>query len=89
MRADELFESANDQIRVAGYENLDFAGNVGHSIVRKRDERRYLERGALALLGELSPFTFEPHIRRQGGGRWGFKHEDIYMFDVASKLVEV
>jgi hypothetical protein len=89
MGASELFEAANQRVRSLGYENLDFAGNVGHSIVRTLEERRYLERGASVLLRDLNPFTFEPHIRRQIAGRWGFKHENIYAFDEAGVLLEV
>ncbi len=70
-------------------ENLDFAANLGHSIERTREERRYLESGPATRLGELSPFTFEPHIGRRGDGRWGFKHENICMFDAAGVLIEV
>jgi hypothetical protein len=69
--------------------NLDFAGNVGHSIERCRDDRRYLERGSAVRLWQMSPFTFEPHIRRRDGGCWGFKHENIYAFDPAGSLVEL
>ncbi len=89
MRAGDLFDAANSEINEAGYENLDFAGNIGHSIVRHRDHRRYIERGASVQLGALSPFTFEPHIRRRIDGRWGFKHENIYVFDPAGSLIEV
>ena len=76
----QLYEFANDAISTAGFENLDFMGNVGHSIETNRDSRRYAEKGNHQRLGECSCFTFEPHIRRLGG-RWGFKHEDIYYFD--------
>jgi len=76
----QLHEFANDAISAAGFENLDFMGNVGHSIESTRDKRRYVENGNHQRLGDVSCFTFEPHIRRRGG-RWGFKHEDIYYFD--------
>ena len=78
----QLYEFANDAISAAGFENLDFLGNVGHSIETSREKRRYVEKGNHERLGEVSCFTFEPHIRRKGG-RWGFKHEDIYYFDGA------
>jgi Xaa-Pro aminopeptidase len=87
--AGRLFEAANAEIARAGFENLDFAGNVGHSIERSRDERRYIERGSSVRLREMSPFTFEPHIRRRADGRWGFKHENIYAFDSTGLLVEL
>lgn len=75
----ELYEFANDAIRAAGYENLDFMSNVGHSIEKRREDRTYVARGNDRKLGDVSCFTFEPHIRRKGG-RWGFKREDIYFF---------
>jgi len=67
------------QIESAGFVNLDFRGNVGHSIARRRDERLYLEEGNDRALGEVDFFTFEPHVRAVGG-QWGFKHEDIFFF---------
>ncbi|MFO0699537.1 MAG: M24 family metallopeptidase [Nitrospira sp.] len=76
----QLYEFANDAIATAGYDNLDFLGNVGHSIETRRENRLYVEKGNHRRLSEVSCFTFEPHIRRNGG-RWGFKHEDIYYFD--------
>jgi hypothetical protein len=33
-------------------------------------------------------FTFEPHIS-QHGGRWGFKHENIYYFDNSGAVMEL
>lgn len=89
MQAGELFEAANTEIRRLGFENLDFAGNVGHSIVRDRADRVFLERGAQKRLGELGLFTFEPHIRRVTGGIWGFKHENIYYFDDSGRALEL
>lgn len=76
----QLYEFANDSIASAGYENLDFMGNVGHSIESRREDRIYVEKGNHRRLSEVSCFTFEPHIRRKGG-RWGFKHEDIYFLE--------
>lgn len=75
----ELHAFANGMISAAGYENLDFMGNVGHSIVSRREDRVYIEEGNDRPLGDVSCFTFEPHIRRPGG-EWGFKQEDIYYF---------
>jgi Xaa-Pro aminopeptidase len=63
----------------AGYVNLDFRGNLGHSIETQLDQRRFIEPGSDIRLGELGFFTFEPHIRNLGG-RFGFKREDIYYF---------
>jgi Xaa-Pro aminopeptidase len=79
MTFDELFRGANAQIAGAGFENLDFQANVGHSIEHQRSDRRFIERDNLQQLGDVAFFTFEPHIRRRAG-KWGFKHEDIYFF---------
>ncbi|WP_123596888.1 M24 family metallopeptidase [Pseudomonas frederiksbergensis] len=76
----ELYEFANDSIISAGFENLDFSGNVGHSICVRRDDRLYVESGNHRSLGEVQCFTFEPHVRQKSGA-WGFKHENIYFFD--------
>ena len=76
----ELFEWTGEKLREGGLENLDQRGNVGHSIASRRDSRRYVEAGNHGKLGDVPFFTFEPHVREQGG-RWGFKHEDIFYFD--------
>jgi Xaa-Pro aminopeptidase len=83
-----LHEFANDVIREAGFENLDFMGNVGHSICTRLENRVYIESGNNISLGDVAAFTFEPHVRKSGG-RWGFKREDIYSFDDFGKLVEI
>ena len=84
----DLYEFANEQIRLEGFENLDFLGNVGHSICRHRDDRLYIEAGNRRRLGEAGCFTFEPHIGERGGP-WGFKHENIYYFDDAGTVIEL
>lgn len=81
----ELFDFGNAEIRRYGFENLDFLGNLGHSIVSKREDRRYIEPGNFMKLGSVPFFTFEPHVR-QIGGSWGFKHEEIYFFDSQEQL---
>ncbi|WP_137937357.1 M24 family metallopeptidase [Chitinivorax sp. B] len=84
----ELYEYANHQIMAAGYENLDFLGNVGHSIATRREERLFIEAHNSARLDEAPFFTFEPHIRRVGG-KWGFKYENIYYFDQHGQATEL
>ena len=76
----ELFVRMNAEIDELGFENLDFAKNLGHSIERHIDRRRCIEEGCSSALADVSLFTFEPHIRRKHG-LWGFKHEDIYYFE--------
>ena len=85
MTFEDLFEFGNAEIKRHGFENLDFAGNLGHSIVSRRDDRCYVERGNKKLLREVPLFTFEPHVRISGGA-WGFKHEDIYCFTETGTL---
>lgn len=85
---DALFQHMNARIVELGYENLDFAGNLGHTIERTRDERIYTEAGNMIRLGDASLFTFEPHIRRPGS-RVGIKHENIYFFDSLDVLTEL
>lgn len=82
---DELFSFGNSEIRRRGFENLDYLGNLGHSIASRRDDRCYIERGNLRLLASVPFFTFEPHVRRMNG-MWGFKHEEIYFFDSDQRL---
>jgi hypothetical protein len=48
---EELFTFANAEIHRHGFENLDFLGNVGHSIESSRETRRYIEAGNKQLLG--------------------------------------
>lgn len=81
----ELFAFSNAQIASLGFENLDFLGNLGHSIATTRSERRYIAIGNDLPLGTVPFFTFEPHIRHING-RWGFKHEEIYYFASDHKL---
>ena len=81
----ELFEWAAARIATAGFENLDFAGNVGHSIATHPQDRKYIKAANPAALGSVAFFTFEPHVRR-AGGQWGFKHENIFFFDPAGRV---
>ncbi len=76
---EQLYLYINRVITDAGWINLDFLGNLGHSIVARKQDRVYTERGNTARLGDAGIFTFEPHISRPGGA-WGYKMEDIYYF---------
>lgn len=78
-RFSDLFEYSNSRIAQFGYENIHFLRNLGHSIEVTPSERRFIDKNCHELLGSVSFFTFEPHIRK-AGGKWGFKHEDIYYF---------
>ena len=77
---EDLYLQMNEYIKEQGYINLDFMGNLGHSIVRRKDDRIYIEKGNNMKLGDVSYFTFEPHIS-VSGSKYGYKREDIYYFD--------
>ncbi len=83
LREDMSFEEAcaemNLFIKSFGFENLDFKGNLGHSIERNLKDRIYIEPGNKTKFKEVNLFTFEPHIRKKDG-RYGFKREDVYYF---------
>ncbi len=80
MTFEDLYFRMNEYIKAEGYINLDFMGNLGHSIVRRKDDRIYIEKGNNTKLGEVSYFTFEPHIS-VSGSKYGYKRENIYFFD--------
>ncbi|KJC63734.1 hypothetical protein TZ00_14235 [Agreia bicolorata] len=80
MTFEELARTMNERILDLGYENLDFLGNLGHSIGARSSDRVYIEPGNQARLDSVEYFTFEPHIRRPNGC-FGYKHEDIYYFN--------
>lgn len=77
---EELCLYMNSKIKELGFVNLDFMGNLGHSINKDKDDRIYIEKGNTNKLSSINYFTFEPHVRAIDG-RWGFKHENIYYFD--------
>ncbi len=55
-------------------------GNLGHSIVKGKNDRIYIEKGNTNRLGDVSYFTFEPHISIPGS-MYGYKRENIYYFE--------
>lgn len=85
---EDLHQFANERISATGFENLDFMANLGHSIGTALDERIYIENGNSARLSDAGLFTFEPHIRK-AGGRWGYKHENIYYFNEDGDVSEL
>lgn len=76
---EEIFLKMNDLIKSYGYENLDFNGNVGHTIETEKENRIYFEKGNKTKLEKNMLFTFEPHVRKTGN-KYGFKLENIYYF---------
>ena len=84
---EELFYYINDQIKARGYVNLDFLGNLGHSIVKDKGQRIYIEKGNTEKLSGVEAFTFEPHISLPGSV-YGYKMENIYSFS-SGALIEL
>jgi hypothetical protein len=76
---EDLCEYASSQMGFLGFVNLDFLGNVGHTIESNPATRSFIAVGNTRLLGSARLFTFEPHIKALEG-KWGFKHEEIYYF---------
>lgn len=89
MTFEELYFSANALIDGLGCKNLDYSGNLGHSINVLQQDRIYIEKGNTTPLkdAECECFTFEPHICKQGGA-FGVKRENIYYF-VDGRLKEM
>lgn len=85
---EELYRFANRLIASQGFENLDFLGNLGHSIAGKLEDRVYIAAGNRMKLSDVRYFTFEPHIRKVGG-KWRFKHENIYYFGSDGRVKEL
>ena len=76
---EELYDYMNCYIVQNGFINLDFKGNLGHSIAKSKMGRIYIESGNHTRLSQVSLFTFEPHISMHGS-KYGYKKEDIYYF---------
>lgn len=76
----EIYEQMNKEIESNGYTNLDFNKNLGHTIEELKDNRRYIEKGNMIKVKEVTLFTFEPHVR-QIDKCHGFKMENIYYFE--------
>ena len=87
MTFEELYYYMNDLIVKKGFLNLDFLGNLGHSIVKNKNDRVYTEKGNCKRLSDVEMFTFEPHISISDS-KYGYKREDIYYFD-NGKLIKL
>ena len=87
MTYEEIFETLNAEIRKIGFRNLDFKGNLGHSIEIDQADRIYLEKGNTLTVREAGkPFTLEPHIANCAD--YGFKRENIYLIE-GDRFVEL
>lgn len=76
----ELYCYINQVISESGYINLDFLGNLGHSIEKSKVKRKYIEKGNNKKLSDVQFFTFEPHISIPHS-KYGYKMENIYYFE--------
>lgn len=77
---EELYYHMNHLIREKGFINLDFLGNLGHSIVKHKEDRIYIEKENPTRLEDVGYFTFEPHIGTKNS-KYGYKKENIYYFE--------
>lgn len=84
---EKLYYHMNEFIVENGFVNLDFMGNLGHSIVKTKGDRIYIEKENKTKLGDVKYFTFEPHIAFPDS-KYGYKKENIYYFDEAG-LIEL
>lgn len=84
---EELYTHINQRISESGYINLDFLGNLGHSIEKSKIKRKYIEKGNSKRLSDMQLFTFEPHISTPDS-KYGYKMENIYYFE-NGKLMEL
>ena len=84
---EELYFHMNRVIEEKGFINLDFLGNLGHSIVKHKNDRMYIEKGNKTYLSDAEYFTFEPHISVKDS-KYGYKKENIYYFK-NGKLTEL
>lgn len=88
MTFEDVYQFLNAKITEYGYINLDFMGNVGHTIETDRNDRLYFEKGNTNKLTDDMLFTFEPHISTSEK-KWGFKCENIYFFGEDKKIEEL
>ena len=84
---EELYYHINELILKEGFINLNFMGNLGHSIVKNKNDRVYTEKGNTQMISDIKYFTFEPHISIPGS-KYGYKKENIYYFE-NGKLLEL
>ena len=82
-----LIDAVAPDMTFKGFINLDFLGNLGHSIVKNKNDRIYTEKGNHKRLSDVEMFTFEPHISITES-KYGYKREDIYYF-VNGKLIKL
>ena len=88
MTYEEAYLLLSEKIKELGYINLDFHGNLGHSIEEDEKDRICLELGNKKTFREYGkPFTLEPHIALVNSN-YGYKMENIYYID-NDKFIEL
>ena len=80
MTFDDLYREINIVIDGNGFKNADFNNNLGHTIEKSKDQRKYIEQGNFLKVKDAGLFTFEPHIIKKNEV-FGFKMENIYYLD--------
>ena len=77
---EQIYLRISEEIKKLGFENLDFHGNLGHSIESDEKDRVCLEIGSYETVWKHGkPITLEPHIALPDS-RFAFKRENIYYF---------
>ncbi len=76
MTFNDLYQIMYEEINILGFEPLDY---LGHGVQKDMQHLDFIAPNITRTLGEAGLFTLEPQIRLIGG-RYGFKHENIYYF---------
>jgi len=80
MSFEMLHDLVESVVAKAGYRNLDYHGNYGHTIENDQKDRVTIDKGVDVNIASYNkPITFEPHICKKDGSL-GIKHEIMYVF---------
>lgn len=80
MTYDQIYNRLMKEIEDLGFVNLDFHGNLGHSIETDEKDRICIEAGNYTTVrAHGKPITLEPHIALPDG-KFGYKRENVYYF---------
>ena len=77
MTFNELYQIMRVEIDQLGFVQLDY---LGHGVQKDMQHLDFIAPDVTCSLGDAGFFTLEPQIRLKGG-RYGFKHENIYYFN--------
>jgi len=88
MTGHDVFDMMDTIISEERYENLDYLGNLGHTIVQDPAKREYIEMNSKVILKNCL-FTMEPHLCKIGND-FGIKYEDVFRWSKEhTKLIVV